>query len=256
MVLYRFLLLTLLNITLLFSPTIPVNIIYKSYAFSYAFRYPRDRQGKILTVTCTNIPPGVCCLPITPNDHGGSVRFTHLFALDIAVIWQPRSTISATGDMGAVTACSGRLLDSHQGPGIWLRDHRQFQEGPITGALYITLPRSLPPEDGASAWMMIEGLLALAWGGGKWFANAAGQELVRDIHYGPWPRSQARRQRDIRSEKKGSLYAWGPIRRVTPDRIQFGNGTVFTRDGGMVEGMFVNSASGGMVNLTGLFVAG
>lgn len=184
------------------------------------------------------------------------MRFANLFALDIAVVWESRSTLSVTGDWRRVTACSGRSLDSRQGPGSWLRAHRPFQEEPITGASYITLPTTLPPEDGANAWMTMEGLLALAWGGGTWSASAAAQELMRDVHYGPQPKSQARWRRHIRSKARGSLYARGPIRNIMPDRVEFGNGTILTGDKGRGKGMFVDSGTGGMINFTELFIAG
>ncbi|KAI4159561.1 MAG: hypothetical protein L6R39_000342 [Caloplaca ligustica] len=198
-----------------------------------------------LTVTCTNLAPGVCCE--YPPAGAEAVTFHHLTAFDIAAVWTER-LVPAAPSSHFVRACSGRLLDSRQGPGRWRWTDASFVHRG-RGASYITLPRSLPPGEETTGWMAVEGLLGLAWGGGEWFASQAAQRLAgKGGSRVVAPRSLARR--DVRAEK-GTVYARLPFRSLVPDRVER-NGSVYIGNG---SDMIFKDEAESVINLTSLFVS-
>lgn len=199
-----------------------------------------------LTCTCTSIAPGVCCMAPSPSgaDH---VSFQHLTAFDIAAIWKSRLPLGATANEH-IRGCSGRVLQSHSGPGAFVWDIWGNPAVPMAhGASYVTLPRSLPPSEEAVSWMLVEGLLGLVWGGGKWFASDATQKAFG----GSPPRSKMRR--DIRSGNKGQVFAGPPRGGVSIDMVELG-GKKYRRDGNSGS-IFVDDA-GTSINLTDILGVG
>ncbi|KAL8674954.1 MAG: hypothetical protein Q9168_000657 [Polycauliona sp. 1 TL-2023] len=185
---------------------------------------PGGNAPTVVIATCPNIPPGQCCqapthLDILPS----AINFFSLQVTDIAAVWAQRSIGDHTTTTRAtIRGCSGTVAATETGPGHWswsptpasLRDGR----GRAVGASYISLPASLPPDPSTSTWLMAEGVLALVWGGGKWFATPAAQKLLgrRDTF------TAGRRiaSRGIRSAKKGDVYAYPPLNGRFPTRVQ------------------------------------
>ena len=179
-----------------------------------------------------------------------AVTFDNLAVWDTAAIWRFRSRDEApTGYSvsGSYTGCSGRLWKSRTGPGkwsweIWDEPDDLAHWTPATGASYIELPRSLPPDAKTSAWLAAEGIFGLVRGGGKWFSGPAASRIL-GYAVGVSPRSQLRR--DIRSESKGLVHAGRPPRLVYPAVIQwdgtnyydsgFGNKTCVDDNGIMLD---------------------
>lgn len=117
--------------------------------------------------TCSNIAPGVCCLSPVPYGYGWTwgVTFENLVASDIAAIWDERvgSDQSTPFYNRRVGGCSGRVLESRVGPGTWQWFNWQANDIRPAGASYISLPRSLPPDQKTINALVIEGLLAMVW---------------------------------------------------------------------------------------------
>ncbi|KAL8922589.1 MAG: hypothetical protein Q9208_005093 [Pyrenodesmia sp. 3 TL-2023] len=211
-----------------------------------------------LTVTCTNLLPGVCC--VYPTQGAEVATFEHLTAFDIAALWTDRLVLG--GPARFIYSCSGRLLQSRPGPGRWRWVFDDPYVNRARGASYITLPRSLPPGKEAYGWMMIEGLLGLAWGGGKWFASDAARRFLGGgggggggVGSSVTPRSRLAR-RDIRSAHKGTVYARPPSQSVFPDRVEMRNGSVYTGHGGSSSHMVFKDEVGNEIDLTGLWSVG
>lgn len=95
--------------------------------------------------------------------------------------------------------------------------------------------------------MLVEGLLGLVWGGGKWFASDATQKAFG----GSPPRSKMRR--DIRSGNKGQVFAGPPRGGVSIDMVELG-GKKYRRDGNSGS-IFVDDA-GTSINLTDILGVG
>lgn len=202
-----------------------------------------------LTMTCTRLLPGVCCE--YAREGAEVVTFHHLTAFDIAAVWTDR--LVWRDRVHFIHSCSGRLLQSRPGPGRWRWVLGDPYVNSARGASYITLPRSLPPGEDAKGWMMVEGLLGLAWGGGKWFASdAARRFLVGGGASRFTPRKRLTRK-DIRAADKGTVYAQPPSRSVFPDRVEMRNGSVYIGSGGSSDMVFKDEF-GNVVNLTDLFV--
>ena len=191
------------------------------------------------SITCLNLLPGQCCLP--PNGQRNLLRnaqmvtFDHLATNDIAAIWSRRGHVSRSS--GYIGECSGVVLASRSGPGLWTwrgrRDPGTEASIPrvgdawATGASYIELPVALPPHSSTANWVAAEGILGLVWGGGSWFAGPAAARLLGGPG-GAIPNSQLRRS--IRSANKGTVYAASPRRAVYPTSMVV-NGTNFTHGG-------------------------
>ncbi|KAL8834376.1 MAG: hypothetical protein Q9170_003786 [Blastenia crenularia] len=204
------------------------------------------RNEQPLSITCTNIDPGVCC--IFPVRGAEIVTFNHLTAFDIAAVWRSRYV---PGPTYQALDCSGSVLHSGTGPGIFTWEGTRSARGYVlekaVGASYITLPRSLPPDDMVKGWMLVEGLLGLAWGGGKWFASPAAQRLLAGGS-SVVPRSRLRR--NIRSVEKGDVYARSPPRSVLPDQVVW-DGTLYTGNGS-ADAMYLDTTTGRDVDLMAL----
>lgn len=110
------------------------------------------------------------------------------------------------------------------------------------GASFIRLPQALPPDPSMYGWMMVEGLLGLAWGGGSWFISEKAKRLLGG--------GAGKGRRDIRSENKGNLWARSPMRECFPKWIDF-NGTRYEDEG--VEGKIYKDGGGQLLNTTGWF---
>ncbi|KAL8805450.1 MAG: hypothetical protein Q9200_005424, partial [Gallowayella weberi] len=243
------LLLYLFSLLFLVDPTVEVTITLSSMAF----RWHHVPGTGIITTTCTDILPGVCCMH--PDLQGASTAtFTQLSMSDIAAVWGPPSV-----DVPGTAYCGGPVLGSSPGPGNWTWQTRSgadlaemgMVESRARGASYISVPRSLPPDDKTSKWAMGEGILAMAWGGGSWFGDAKGQSLLGIVGgTGVEPRDIV--PRDVRSRKKGKLWARPPLREVFPDLVEI-NGTRYAGNG-TSDVMYAATSSGApSLNLTDLF---
>ena len=84
----------------------------------------------------------------------------------------------------------------------------------FTGASYIILPKTVPPDDRTAMFLMAEGLLGLVWGGGRWFST---QAKIRGI-----PGATRKSRRGIVSELKGTVYSGPPPRWRYPDSVTVG----------------------------------
>ncbi|KAL9005349.1 MAG: hypothetical protein Q9188_001865 [Gyalolechia gomerana] len=230
---------TISSLLLLTTPALQVSITLSLF--------PLNDGPRALTATCNNISPGLCCrFPGTGSD-AGAVTFSHLTTFDIAAIWKFSADpmISPTGKGGG---CSGRILRSRGGPGDWRWTSESGLIGDrVTGGSYVTLPRTLPPGEEEKKWMAVEGLLAMAWGGGEWSASLAARRLFGSN--GVTPKSRARR--DIRSSEKGRVFARSPTHDILPDRIE-SNETAFVLYNAV--DMTYKDDEGGLVNLTTLFI--
>ncbi|KAG7005808.1 hypothetical protein G7Y79_00017g041900 [Physcia stellaris] len=127
---------------------------------------------------CNNLLPGVCCLAIPPKpqrifpgdrypDYPWSVEVSSLYANEIAAVWEKR---------GDAEGCSGTPARTMIAPPSTFHTYYWGDFGTgvhkrFTGASYILLPKTLPPTGSSSLWLGAEGLLALAWGGGKWVSE-------------------------------------------------------------------------------------
>lgn len=117
------------------------------------------------------------------------------------------------------------------------------------GASYITLPRAMPPDPKANSWLEAEGILGFAWGGGKWFVSDAAQRLLGGGSSMPGLKAR----RDIRSPKKGQVYAQSPRSEVYPNRIEY-NSTTYVPLEGQRSFMYINHDTGATLNLTDHFI--
>lgn len=248
MALYKISQTALLTIFLLIRHTIRVDISLR-YQSDPLPNSPNRGVSLPVTATCLNAQPGVCCI----FSYVGATYayFEHLTAFDIAAVWRYRITNpSDFATSPLVSACSGRVLESRPGPGDWEWTSEDMEAvSRSSGASYITMPRSLPPGEEAKGWMLMEGLLGLAWGGGKWFASPAAERLFGGGGSRLRPRTRTGRQ-IIRSAQTGTVHARSPLSMVFPDRVEW-NGTTFTKHG--MASMMYTDKTGQVVNLTTLF---
>ncbi|KAL8731288.1 MAG: hypothetical protein Q9166_003512 [cf. Caloplaca sp. 2 TL-2023] len=215
---------------------------------------PGDSSRTVIIATCPNIPPGECCQPPRHlSMHGSSVNFYNLHVTDIAAVWAARANMAGFTTQAIVDGCSGTISASHPGPGRWswraTTDALSGWGSRAAGASYITLPAALPPDPSTSNWLMMEGLLGLVWGGGKWFSSPAAEKFLgsRDSFTHP---GGGKFRRDIRSAKKGSVYARPPLRGRFPLYIEI-NGTQYS--GGRAGDFMYTDDAGNMLNLTEWF---
>lgn len=206
-----------------------------------------------ISARCPNIGPGVCCR--APHADGSSLVIFHgLVGMDIAAVWQHAvwrgenlNIDDLPGDPSG--ACSGTVLDSRTGPGTWSWDRSESFGNDLNyadGASYISLPKSLPPDPTAISGLLMQGILGFVWGGGKWFASPAADRLLGG-------RSGLNLRRDLRSAKKGDVYARPPRRVVYPTFITM-NGTEYSSDEGAESFMYTNHDTGTKLNLTDRFI--
>ncbi|KAL8802619.1 MAG: hypothetical protein Q9182_003710 [Xanthomendoza sp. 2 TL-2023] len=179
----------------------------------------------VIIATCPNIPPGECCqAPRRLATLGSSVVFHRLHVTDIAAVWSARVNRTGFTINAVIDGCSGTVSASQPGPGTFAwrapTDALTGWGGRAAGASYITLPAALPPDPGTTNWLMMEGLLGLVWGGGKWFASSAAENLLAGRKVG---------RRSIRSAKEGQVYARPPRRGRYPTLVEI-DGTRYHSD--------------------------
>ncbi|KAL8727366.1 MAG: hypothetical protein Q9181_005742 [Wetmoreana brouardii] len=175
---------------------------------------------------CPGIPPGVCCLrPIYTSNPSHRVEFSHLLAGDIAITWSERQV---EGTSGRINRCSGRVRETKNGPGSWTWSTNYLADRAY-GASYITLPKAVPPDDATARWLSAEGLLALGWGGGKWFSSEASQQRTELFLLAPFMPS---RRRDVRSHLRGNAVYGSPPRWVYSSIVEV-NGTDYMKEGSL-----------------------
>ena len=199
------------------------------------------------SVTCPNIQPGQCCLPLVRGHMAARiVRSSNLMVTDAAAIWKERRIGDQTDP---IQGCSGAVIASRAGPGSWIW---RYDESDIIynwqraqGASYITLPTRLPPQEGESKWLAGEGVLGLVWGGGKWFASPSASGYLQRTAGLP-KRNQQRR--GIISSQKGQVYAAPPPSIVFPTHISI-NGTNYTAEA-VQSLIYRNDRTGEVLNLT------
>ncbi|KAI4264259.1 MAG: hypothetical protein L6R42_000624 [Xanthoria sp. 1 TBL-2021] len=212
---------------------------------------PGSNPQTVVIATCPNIPPGQCCqAPRHLHMLGSSINFSNLHIMDIAAVWAARSIMNHHTTQAVIRGCSGTVTASGPGPGDWswraTADVLKDWQSRAVGASYITLPATLPPDPSTSKWLMAEGLLGLVWGGGKWFASPAAQDLLgrRDSIT-----SRRAAPRGIRSALKGNVYARPPLRGRFPTRVQI-DGTEYSHTGTFIYADGV----GNKINLTDWFI--
>lgn len=216
------------------------------------------------SATCPQIPAGECCrfpveIPDEPRILGRQmarqvrvyskreVYIRNLGALHIAAIWRARHNVN-DGRAYSIEGCSGSIMASRGGPGDWHWNADvdvpiEYNRHDITGASWIQLPETLPPDTQTTKWMMGEGILGLVWGGGKWFANEQAQRA--------FGRVGGKSRRDIRSAEKGNVYSRAPVKGRYPSLIGI-NGMQYT-DGGRGDLIYQNNV-GHALNLTNWFI--
>ncbi|KAL8728883.1 MAG: hypothetical protein Q9166_005123 [cf. Caloplaca sp. 2 TL-2023] len=175
-------------------------------------------QHATVTITCSNILPGVCCS--AASEYGANhVEFKHLTAFDVAALWiADHHYYDYAYPDEIIRGCSARVFTSKPGPGIWAWN---IYEAPTaSGASYITMPRVLPTDEKAKGWVAIEGLLGLVWGGGEWFVGECAKRLV-SVGGGSGGATGGQVRRDIRLARKGNVYARPPLKVVFPDIVEF-----------------------------------
>lgn len=200
-----------------------------------------------IAATCLNIQPGECCKPpIRYPAVMTSVLFRHMLVWDIAAVWRDQNRF----ELGAAysnTGCSGPLIASRKGRGVWL--WRQPPAGSANshaaeGASYIRLPMHLPPDPSILNYLIMQGLLSLAWSSGSWFASPAAEKVFggqKGIIVG----------REIRSASTGNVYARPPLVSRYPDVVEI-NGTQYTAENS--KDCLYSDVDGKSLNLTALFV--
>ncbi|KAL9001144.1 MAG: hypothetical protein Q9169_000327 [Polycauliona sp. 2 TL-2023] len=205
----------------------------------------------VVIATCPNLPPGECCqAPRHFQMLGSSINFSNLQATDIAAVWAQRSIMDRHMTRAIVGGCSGTVTATGYGPGHWLwratADVLTDWGSRAVGGSYISLPATLPPDPSTSKWLMAEGVLALVWGGGKWFASAAAQELLGRGDTITGGRISAR---GIRAADRGDVYARPPLNGSFPTRIQI-DGIEYSHVGTF---MYADRV-GDKINLTDWFI--
>ncbi|KAL8690549.1 MAG: hypothetical protein Q9218_004026 [Villophora microphyllina] len=204
------------------------------------------RFGSTFTVACIDLLPGECCaqphIPVATQ-----LAYENLQAGDIAALWRRRRT----PDGSFISGCSGQAMFTHawSSPGTW---RYQWVHGPLaleapSGASYIRLPPRLPPDQTKSNWLSVEGMRALAWGGGKWFAATSTSSS------GPYRRTPIRQPGPPISHNRGvfrggTFYATAPPKLRFPDRASI-NGSQYIAETG-TDGLIYRGADGTRLNFT------
>lgn len=201
-----------------------------------------------VAAVCLNVQPGECCKPpIRYPDVTTKVLFRHLLAWDIAAVWRDENRFEM-GVAPSHTGCSGPLITSKKGPGVWL-----WRQPPTTsadshasqGASYIRLPLNLPPNPKAFNDQVMQGLLALVWSSGSWFASPAAEKV-----FGGQYELKVGAQRDIRSPTTGNVYAQPPLRTMYPDFLEI-NGTQYNAE--QARDLQFSNGDGEVLDLTDWF---
>ena len=209
-----------------------------------------------IAATCLDIPAGVCCKP--PWNYPAAttkVSFRHLRVWDTAAVWGDNHRATDRGVNSSPTrarGCLGLLLASRPGPGEWLWRQPATDRRPAEGASYISLPQTLPPKPEISRWLAWQGLLVLVWsGGGRWFAGAEAERLIRSdssISVGP------KRRRGVLSANRGTVVARPPLIERFPSFLEV-NGTQYLKhDAGQGDEFLYENLGGEVLNLKAWFV--
>ncbi|KAL8629073.1 hypothetical protein Q9189_005223 [Teloschistes chrysophthalmus] len=141
-------------------------------------------------------------------------------------------------------------MASRRGPGRWLwrqSDMPLAESQAAEGASYITVPQDLPPNADTEKRLASQGLLGLQWNGGKWFSTP---ETERWLGLSAIS-TLAKLRRDVRSARKGNVYARSPPRMKYPTYMDI-NGTVWSDLGG--AGLLYGDTLGNVRNLSTWFV--
>ena len=231
-------------------PLLPLNVFFLiglSVQVDITFTgIPSGYGHAAITNTCTNIQPGECCMVIA-FDGARTARFDHLAVEDITAVWGPERRVRSGG---FAEACAHVVLGSRSGPGSWTWQSDEQGTGAeiaATGASYIRVPKSLPPNPTTSLWLQTEGMLALIWGGGSWFASEGAK-----ARWGRGVRPRSRLRREHSWAEKGKLWAKSPPRMAFPDVVEV-EGEVY-RGNGSGDMMFTDSR-GAKVNLTSVWMS-
>ncbi|KAG7006573.1 hypothetical protein G7Y79_00014g037480 [Physcia stellaris] len=211
-----------------------LSLIPTLHAVDVTILYIDDNRPGLVHVTCTNLPPGVCCsVPTiqqrnpttdrleTKTAPAKSLLFEHLIVGDIAAAWkrrEPGPEDPPTAVQTELNGCSSRILNTGHGPAAGWEDGEYTHDG---------------------------GVLGLVYGGSQWFASAAAARVVARAQGGlaTFPKKA---KRGIRSELKGTVYAQGPSKWVYPDKVQV-NGTEYFGGG---TNLVYESKDGRLLNLT------
>ncbi|KAL8697150.1 MAG: hypothetical protein Q9201_007285 [Fulgogasparrea decipioides] len=204
--------------------------------------------GFLLDFTCSNLLPGECCAQQRIAHPYISVVFRNLQVGDIAAVWQRERR--APGSQALIGDCSGTTMETAMTPGYWSYQWAYSADSPYgpSGASYIRLPPRLPPDQTEVDWLNVEGMKALAWGGGKWLAGTpSGLNLRKRAAKTQWPGPQISKNRGF--YRGGKLYATSPPRMRSPDLITV-NGTKFRAEG--TDGSVYKDAADNMLDLEAL----
>ena len=258
-----------------------LSLIPTLHAVDVTILYIDDNQPGLVHVTCTNLPPGVCCSVPTVQQRNPttdrletktapakSLLFERLIVGDIAAAWKrrdPGPEDPPTAVQTELNGCSSRILNTGHGPGMWWQNYLpiapipripaytrpDWLTGPrgdkdLGGGSYIRVPTIAQPPDGKMANILtMEGVLGLVYGGGQWFASAAAARVVARAQGGlaTFPKKA---KRGIRSELRGTVYAQAPSGWVYPDKVQV-NGTEYFGGG---TNLVYESKDGRLLDLT------
>ena len=203
-------------------------LVFLSFRASHAVTITMDENLPTSnTITCENIPPGICCMAITfPHTcyfnpfRPTSARFDDLLANDVAAVWGLRNDIRDRTN--PIRDCSGQPIETRTGTvGSWYYPAPGTQRA--YGASYIRLPLQTPPFKRESQWLEVEGMLGFVWGGGKWFAQ--GVETI--VMQGVGLRKRREGGRRVVARAEGTAYLRGPQMWRWPDLIMV-NGTRYS----------------------------
>ena len=207
-------------------PTFPLlSLLLSIVTLSHQVNITIHYQHFLRTIaTCPHQPPGLCCRapPFTQSSPGlalagHKVSFQHLLPGDIAAVFRIRYQNNLP-----YAGCSTPILASGHGPGTFSYTRRADANGGIGGGSYISLGGvHLPPNARSVNFLVFEGVLGLVWGGGEWFADAATRRRIGA--------GLRRVRREVKSERKGTVYAQPPARWVYPsvvevDGVEYGDG--------------------------------
>ena len=214
---------------------------------------------------CHNLLPGECCIGLNPGGypdasefsryHGNPeilryyplvVRVKKLFLYEIAAVWGAIDVGAQSVDIRA--QCDGAPKRTLAGPGdfqinAWDSHFAELDDAPehvFSGVSYIRLPTNVPPDKKTSLWLAAEGMLGLAWGGGKWLSRGA-RTLNLPLD------SNSNMKRGMKSNLQGTAYAGPPPLWRYPDVIRV-NGTDYHSMN--VSALYYQSTDGQTLNLT------
>ncbi|KAL8865621.1 MAG: hypothetical protein Q9174_006788 [Haloplaca sp. 1 TL-2023] len=203
-------------------------------------------QESFLAATCKDVPPGVCCKPLTSEIHVTTkVLFRNLIYRDIASIWRDASRLDGNRVIH-LTGCDGTVLKTQRGPGDWLWRQAEMpppERRPAEGASYVRVPeaKELPPNKKISRWLHAQGVLGLIWETGRWFSTPGSERLLGVNSFNPIRRVR----RDIRSKDQGTVVAGSPFKTLYPTSVELngveligiGDGTSFKDGAGRTHNM-------------------